>query len=162
MGRWWEIKGGGILRLMRCLPVLFTEDGNSAVYRIMGSFLLKKLQITFKALKLLLLIQNIIKDLGKARMLTNTKYPVNANHLPRGDLNLSLCLSWTPTPPPHPCSVAVFAALLWPQPLPAFKICSGPHQTLANLRKKGFPERSSSDPLGWDRKKAVPFSLFFL
>lgn len=56
MGRWREIKGGDILRLMRCLPVLFTEDGNSAVYRIMGSFLLKKLQITFKALKLLLLI----------------------------------------------------------------------------------------------------------
>lgn len=39
VGGWWEIKGCDILRLMKCLPVLFTEDGNSAVYRIIGSFL---------------------------------------------------------------------------------------------------------------------------
>lgn len=34
-----EIKGGDILRLTKCLPVLFTEDSNSAVYRMVGSFL---------------------------------------------------------------------------------------------------------------------------
>lgn len=44
VGGWWEIKGGDILRLMRCLPVLFTEDGSSAVYRMIGSFsFLKKI-----------------------------------------------------------------------------------------------------------------------
>lgn len=38
-----EIKGGDILRLMKCLPILFTEDGSSAVYRMIGSFLFKKI-----------------------------------------------------------------------------------------------------------------------
>lgn len=42
MGGWWEIKGDDILRLMKYLPVLFTEDGSSAIYRMIGSFLLKK------------------------------------------------------------------------------------------------------------------------
>lgn len=42
VGVWWEIKGGDILRLMKCLPVLFTEDSCSAVYRMIGSFLFFK------------------------------------------------------------------------------------------------------------------------
>lgn len=56
-GGWWEIKGGDILRLMKCVRVLFTEDGSSAVYRTIGSLLFKKkLQITFQVLTTLLLI----------------------------------------------------------------------------------------------------------
>lgn len=43
VGGWQEIKEGDILRLMKCLPVLFTDDGSSAVYRMIGSFLLKKI-----------------------------------------------------------------------------------------------------------------------
>lgn len=43
MGGLQEIKGGDILRLMRFLPVLFTEDGSSAVYSMIGSFLFKKI-----------------------------------------------------------------------------------------------------------------------